>query len=349
MKLGLISGYSGRKISIPIDAIKHAENLGYESIWTAEAYGSDAVTPAAWILAQTETIKVGTAIMQMPARTPAMAAMTAMSLAELSGGRFICGLGASGPQVVEGWHGVPYGRPVTRLKEYVQIMKQIFARKEKTTFDGKVYQLPYMGEGATGLGKPLKSILHCEEDIPIYAASITPAGVAAAAEVADGFFPVWMDPEQYHVFDEPIQKGFAAARENGVDKDLTQFDIAPFVTMIMGDDVEQCMIPLRGNMALYIGGMGARDKNFYNNYAKRLGFEEAAVKIQDLYLAGRRDEAMAAVPAELIDACHLVGPKDRIKDRLQRWTDAESKGHVSSMLIGCQQPEALALVAETML
>ena len=334
---------------IDIDAIKHAESLGYQSIWTAEAYGSDAVTPATWILAQTETIKVGTAIMQMPARTPAMAAMTAMSLAGLSGGRFICGLGASGPQVVEGWHGVPYGRPVTRLKEYVQIMKQIFARKEKATFEGKVYQLPYTGEGATGLGKPLKSILHCEEDIPIYAASITPAGVAAAAEVADGFFPVWMDPEQFHVFDEPIQKGFAAARENGIDKDLTQFDIAPFVTMIMGDDVEQCMMPLRGNMALYIGGMGARDKNFYNDYAKRLGFEEAATKIQDLYLAGRRDEAMAAVPAELIDACHLVGPADRIKDRLQRWIHAESKGHVSSMLIGCQQPEALALVAETVL
>ncbi|MCZ6619277.1 MAG: LLM class F420-dependent oxidoreductase [Gammaproteobacteria bacterium] len=345
MKLGLISGYSGRKISIPIDAIKHAENLGYESIWTAEAYGSDAVTPAAWILAQTDRIRVGTAIMQMPARTPAMAAMTAMTLAELSGGRFICGLGASGPQVVEGWHGVPYGRPVTRLKEYVQIMKQIFAREAAATFEGHEYQLPYSGEGATGLGKPLKSILHCEEDIPIYAATITPAGVTAAAEVADGFFPVWMDPEQFHVFDEPIRKGFAAAGE----KDLTQFDIAPFVTMIMGDDVEKCMMPIRGSMALYIGGMGARDKNFYNNYAKRLGFEEAAGKIQDLFLAGRKDEAMAAVPAELIDACHLVGPADRITDRLQRWTDAASHGHVSSMLIACQQPDALALVAETVL
>ena len=345
MKLGIISGYSGRKLSIPIDAVKHAESLGYESIWTAEAYGSDAVTPAAWILAQTDKIKVGTAIMQMPARSPAMAAMTAMSLAELSGGRFICGLGASGPQVVEGWHGVPYGKPVTRLKEYVQIMKQIFAREAAATFEGDQYQLPYTGEGATGLGKPLKSILHCEEDIPIYAATITPKGVEAAAEVADGFFPVWMDPEQFHVFDEPIQKGFAKAG----DKDMTQFDVAPFVTVIMGDDVEQCMVPIRGQMALYIGGMGARDKNFYNNYAKRLGFEEAAAKIQDLYLSGRRDEAMAAVPAELIDACHLVGPADRIKDRLQRWQEADGKGHVSSMLIGSQQPEALQLVAETML
>ncbi len=346
MKLGILSGYSGRKMNIPIDAIRHAESLGYESIWTAEAYGSDAVTPAAWILAQTEKIKVGTAIMQMPARTPAMTAMTAMSLAELSGGRFICGLGASGPQVVEGWHGVPYGLPVTRLKEYVQIMKRIFAREAPLEFEGRMYQLPYQGPDATGLGKPLKSILHCEEDIPIYAATITPRGVQAAAEVADGFFPVWMDPEQYHIFEGPISKGFADAEG---DKDLTQFDIAPFVTVVMGDDVEQCMMPVRGSMALYIGGMGARGKNFYNDYAKRLGFEDAAVKIQDLYLEGRKDEAMAAVPAELIDACHLVGPADRIRDRLQRWQAAGREGHVSSMLLGCQQPEALALVAETVL
>jgi len=345
MKLGLISGYSGRKMSIPIDAIKHAENLGYESIWTSEAYGSDAITPAAWILAQTTKMKVGTAIMQMPARTPAMTAMTAMSLAELSGGRFIVGLGASGPQVVEGWHGVPYGKPINRLREYVQIMRQIFAREAPATFEGKSYQMPYSGPGATGLGKPLKSILHCEEDIPIYAASITHAGVKAAAEVADGFFPVWMDPEQYHVFADPIQEGFDAAG----DKNLTQFDVAPFVTVVMGDDVEQCMMPIRGNMALYIGGMGARDKNFYNDYAKRLGFEDAAVEIQDHFLAGRKDEAMAAVPAELIDACHLVGPADRIKERLQRWKTADGNGHVSSMLLGCQQPEALEVVAGEML
>ncbi len=345
MKLGIISGYSGRKMSIPIDAIKHAEALGYDSIWTSEAYGSDAVTPAAWILAQTTKMKVGTAIMQMPARTPAMTAMTAMSLAELSGGRFIVGLGASGPQVVEGWHGVPYGKPVTRLREYIAIMKQIFAREAPASFEGKMYQMPYSGPGATGLGKPLKSILHCEEDIPIYAATITDAGVSAAAEVSDGFFPVWMDPEQYSVFAKPIDEGFAKAG----DKDLTQFDVAPFVTVVMGDDVDQCMMPIRGSMALYIGGMGARDKNFYNDYAKRLGFEDAAVKIQDLFLAGKKDEAMAAVPQELIDACHLVGPAERIKERLERWKQAGSKGHVSSMLLGCQQSEALELIAAEML
>ncbi len=344
MKLGLLGGYSGRKISIPIDQVRHAESLGYDSFWTSEAYGSDAVSPAAWILAQTEKLRVGTAIMQMPARSPAMTAMTAMTLAELSGGRFMLGLGASGPQVVEGWHGVPYGKPVTRLREYIKIVKQIIAREAPSTFEGDQYQLPYAGPGATGLGKPLKSILHCEEDVPIYAASITPRGVAAAAEVADGFFPIWMDPENDTVFEESISQGLAAG-----DRSRTEFDVAPFVTVALGDDVEQCMMPIRGNMALYIGGMGARDKNFYNNYAKRLGFEEEAVKIQDLYLAGRRDEAMAAVPPELMDACHLIGPADRIRDRLQRWKAAAATGRVSTMMIAGGSPRALELVAEEML
>ena len=344
MKLALLGGYGGRKIDIPLDHIRRAEALGYDSVWTAEAYGSDAATPAAWILAQTERIKVGTAIMQMPARSPAMTAMTAMTLAELSGGRFILGLGASGPQVVEGWHGVPYGKPVTRLKEYVQIVKQIIARQAPSTFDGELYQLPYVGAGATGLGKPLKSILHCEEDIPIYAASITPRGVRAAAEVADGLFPIWMDPEKHSVIDEPIAEGLAASGRS-----RTAFDVAPFVTLAMGDSVEACMTPIRGSMALYIGGMGARNKNFYNDYAKRLGFVEEAARIQDLYLAGRRDEAMAAVPAELIDACHLVGPAGRIRERLQRWKAAAAAGRVSTMMIAGGSAAALELVAEEML
>ena len=345
MKLGILGGNIGRTTGINIDAIRHAENLGYDSVWTAEAWGSDAITPATWILAQTEKINVGTAIMQMPARTPAMAAMTAMSLAELSNGRFIVGLGASGPQVVEGWHGVPYGKPMTRLREYIEIMRKIFAREEKLVFEGDQYQIPFTGPGSTGLGKPLKSILHNEHDIRIFAASITPKGVQTAAEVADGFFPIWMDPEKHSVFDEPINKGLAA---NG-NKHASQFEVSPFVTVVIGDDVEQCMMPLRGNMALYIGGMGAREKNFYNNYAKALGFEDAAVEIQDHFLSGRRDEAMAAVPAELIDACHLVGPADRIRERLARWKTAGEAGQVHNMLIGAQQPEALELIASEML
>jgi F420-dependent oxidoreductase-like protein len=345
MKLGMLVGYSGRKMNLPMEAILHAERLGYDSVWTSEAYGSDAVTPAAWILAKTKRIKVGTAIMQMPGRTPAMAAMTAMSLAQLSGNRFIVGVGASGPQVVEGWHGVPYGRPVTRLKEYVAIMKRIFAREGELSFEGKEYQIPYAGPGATGLGKPLKSILHCEQPIPIYAATITPAGVAAAAEVADGFFPVWMDPEQYSVFAGSIEKGFAAA---GGGKSLADFDIAPFVRVIVADDVAAAMQPLRDQMAHYIGGMGARGKNFYTDYATRLGFGGAAEKIQDLYLDGRKAEAAAAVPAELIDACHLVGPAARVKERAQCWIAAGKQGQVGSMLIG-GDAKALEVMAEAVL
>src|SRR5262249_3820896 len=287
MKLGLLTGYSGRKLSLPMQVILHAEQLGYDSVWTSEAYGSDAVTPAAWILANTRKIRVGTAIMQMPARTPAMAAMTAMSLAQLSGNRFIVGLGASGPQVVEGWHGVAYGRPFPRLREYVQVMKLIFARDHALRFEGREYQIPYHGPGSTGLGKPLKSILYCEQSIPIYAATLTPAGVQAAAGVAEGFFPVWMDPDRYDVFSQPIEKGFRAAGN----KPLEQFDIAPFVKAIMGDDVKACMAPIRESMALYIGGMGAKEKNFYNAYASRLGFAEAARNIQQLFLAGQRREA----------------------------------------------------------
>ncbi|MCY3821661.1 MAG: LLM class F420-dependent oxidoreductase [Gammaproteobacteria bacterium] len=340
MKLGLLGGYGGRVVHLPMDRIRHAEALGYDSAWTSEAYGADAVSPAAWILAQTERIRVGTAIMQMSARTPAMTAMTAMTLAQLSGGRFMLGLGASGPQVVEGWHGVAYGKPVTRLKEYVAIIRKILAREEPAVFNGDQYQLPFSGPGATGLGKPLKSILHCAEHVPIYAASITPRGVRAAAEVADGFFPIWMDPEKYSVFEQPVREGLEASGRTAA-----EFDFAPFVTVVMGDSVEECMRPVRGTMALYIGGMGARGRNFYNDYAKALGFEEAAARIQDLYLSGRRDEAMAAVPAELIDACHLVGPADRIRERLQRWRGT----NVSTLMIGGGSNEALTLIAEEML
>jgi len=344
MKLCIKVGYSGSGISLALDLIKHAETLGYHSAWTSEAYGSDAVAPAAWILANTSKIKVGTAIMQMPARTPTMTAMTAMTLAGLSGNRFIVGLGASGPQVVEGWHGVRYGRPVTRLKEYITVLRKIFSREAALTFEGKEYQIPYRGEGATGLGKPLKSILHCDTPIPIYTASLTPASVEAAAEVADGFFPIWMDPENYDVFRQPIEKGLAKAGN----KTLKDFDVAPFVTAIMGDDVKQCMQPIRSAMALYIGGMGARGKNFYTDYAKRQGFADAAVKIQDLFLSGRKEEAAAAVPEALIDACHLVGPAERIRERAQRWAEAGKSGHVGSMLIGARDPKVLEVLAKAL-
>ncbi|MFT4632755.1 MAG: F420-dependent oxidoreductase-like protein [Candidatus Pseudothioglobus sp.] len=344
MKLGVLNGYSGRSIDVGIEKIKAAESMGYDSVWTAEAYGSDAVSPAAWILANTTKIKVGTAIMQMPARTPACTAMTAMTLNQLSQGRFIVGLGASGPQVVEGWHGVAYGRPITRTKEYIQILRKIMAREGPVEHQGFHYSLPYQGDDGTGLGKPLKSIMLADSNIPIYTASITPAGLTASAEVADGVFPIWMSPDRYDVFEADIAKGLAKS-----DRTLLDFNIAPFVTCIMGDDVEHCRAPVKASMALYIGGMGARDKNFYNDYTKKLGYEDAAIKIQDLYLAGKKDEAAAAVPNELVDAVHLVGPKERIIERLQAWKAAEAKGHVSSMLIGAGQPEALELIASEML
>lgn len=344
MKLGLIGGYGGKMIQVDIERIKYAEDLGYDSIWTAEAYGADAVTPAAWILAQTDKIKVGTSIMQMPARSPACSAMTAMTLNQLSNGRFIVGLGASGPQVVEGWHGVAYGRPVTRTKEYISIMKKIFAREAAVEHEGFHYSLPYSGEDGTGLGKPLKSILQADKDIPIYTASITPNGLSGSAEVADGVFPIWMDPSKPEVLLPHIEKGLAKSGRT-----LMEFDIAPFITCIMGDDINACRQPIKGNMALYIGGMGARDKNFYNDYCKALGFEDSAVKIQDLYLSGKKDEAMAAVPDELVDACHLVGPAEHIREQLTRWKSAGASGVVGSMLIGSGQTEALKIIAEEML
>ncbi|MEE2778686.1 MAG: LLM class F420-dependent oxidoreductase [Acidobacteriota bacterium] len=346
MKLGLVAGYSGKIIEMPWDAIQRAEDLGFDSIWTAEAYGSDAVTPAAYILARTEKIHVGTAIMQMPARSPACTAMTAMTLNQLSGGRFILGLGPSGPQVIEGWHGVAYGRPLTRTKEYINICRQIMAREAPATFDGYHYQLPFTGEGSSGLGKPLKSILAADTRIPIYTASIAPSGLECSAEVADGVFPIWMNPERFDLLEGSLQKGFAKA---GNAKSMADFDVAPFVTVVMGDDVEECRLPVKSSMALYIGGMGARDKNFYNDYAKRLGHEEAAVKIQDHFLAGERAEAIGNVPDELVDAVALVGPKERIKERLAAWKEAGAAGHGGSMLLGCRQPEALEFIAEQVL
>ena len=346
MKLGFLLGYSGKTINMPIELVKQAEAMGFDSVWTAEAYGNDAVTSAAYILAQTEKIRVGTAIMQMPARTPAMCAMTTMSLNQLSGGRFIAGLGASGPQVVEGWHGVPYGKPVTRTKEYIQIMRKIMEREGPVEFDGNMYHMPNTGEGTTGLGKPLKSILEAAPDVPIYTASITPAGLRCAGEVADGVFPVWMDPEKYSVLGEYIEEGFAKA---GNGKSLENFDIAPFVTVSMNDDLDAAFDALRPYLALYIGGMGARNKNFYFDYATRLGYGDAAKKIQDLYLDGKKDEACAEVPTQLIDEVCVVGSADRIRDRLQRWKEAGERREVGSMLLGIGDVGTMEIFAKEML
>lgn len=346
LKLGLMLGYSGKSIHLPLALIKQAEALGFDSVWVSEAYGSDAVSPAAWILAQTTTIRVGTSIMQIPARTPAMTAMTAMTLNQLSGGRFILGLGASGPQVVEGWHGVPYRKPVTRTKEYIQILRTIMARQAPLEFAGELYQLPLQGTGSTGLGKPLKSIMQADTSIPIYTASITPAGLTAAAEFADGVFPAWMSPTRFEALGPHLEAGFAKA---GTGKSLANFDVAPNLTVAVGPDLDALRRPLKAMRALYIGGMGARNKNFYTSYTSAMGFAAAAEKIQDLYLAGKTEEAALAVPDDFIDETSLIGTESMIRQRAQRWQEAASKQQVGTLLCNVSQPEALALLADIFL
>lgn len=342
MKIGLVLGYSGAQFDVPQDKVDAAERLGYDSIWTSEAWGSDAVTPAAWILARTKRVKAGTAIMQMSARTPAMAAMTAMTMNALSGGRFILGIGPSGPQVIEGWHGQAYGKPLMRTREYIAIVRQIIAREAPLEHQGEHYQIPFHGDGATGLGKPLKSILHGDKAQKIYTGTIAPAGVAMSAEVADGMFPVFAIPEKFDVIAPALEKGFAKA---GGGKSLDNYDILPFVPTVMGEDVAECRKPVKAHLALYIGGMGARDKNFYNDYAERLGYGAAAKQIQDLFLTGKRQAAADAVPDELVDQIALVGPAARIEARLQDWRKAADQGYVHSMLLTQASVEAIETVA----
>lgn len=320
MRLGLMLGYAGRRVELPTELVKEADRLGVYAVWTAEAYGSDAVTPLAWLGAHTQHIKLGTAIMQIPGRTPANAAMTAMTMNQLSNGRFLMGLGLSGPQVVEGWHGQSYAKPLTRTREYVNIVRQIFAREDRVMLDGQLYQIPYTGEDATGLGKPLKSTLQASPDIPIYLAAIGPKNVELTAEIADGWLPIFFSPQKYDEIYKPhIEAGFAKA---GSGKSIANFDIAPTVSVVINDNLDICYNMLRPMLALYIGGMGAKGKNFYTDLAGRYGYEGEAAVIQDAYLAGDKGTAMAKVPAGLIDDVALVGPRERIKERLSLWLDS---------------------------
>ena len=346
MKLGLVFGYSGAKVQIPMDLILEAEKIGYESVWSAEAWGSDAVTPIAWILAQTSKIKAGTAIMQMAARTPSMTAMTAMTLDQLSGGRFLLGIGPSGPQVAEGWYGQAYGKPLTRTKEYISIIRKILARETSLTHEGEHYQIPFVGEGSTGLGKPLKSILYGNSKLPIYTGVVTEKGAQTAAEVADGAFLVWANPDKFDLFQPALERGFSKSSD---ERSMENFDFAPFVRMVMGDDLDACRREVKSQFALYVGGMGAREKNFYNDYAKRLGYVDAAQEIQDLFLTGQKQQACDAVPDQLIDDCCLVGPAEHIKEQLTRWKSSGSRGEIGTMVISATKPEELRLVAEELL
>ncbi len=347
MRLGITIGMvRGAKPRLEMEVVEEAERLGFHQIWCGESYGTDAVTPITWVLARTQRIKAGTGIMQMPARTPTCAAMTAMTLQALSGNRFLCGVGPSGPQVAEGWYGVPYGDGLGRTREYIAIIRKIWAREAPLTHQGEHYQIPYAGPGATGLGKPLRSIVHADPGLPVFTASITPGGLRLSGEIADGTLPIFMAPEKAEVVTKPILEGMALA---GRPQDLAAFDIAPYTKIRLGEDLQACRDAIKPELALYIGGMGARGKNFYNTYAKRLGYEAAAKAIQDLYLDGKKDQAAAAVPDALCDEVALLGSPARVKDRLGAWKAAAREGKVGTLVLTGATVEALRVVAEAVL
>ena len=314
MKLGINLGYWGAGNDADnLVLAKEADSLGYSVVWVAEAYGSDAATVLAYVAAQTSKIDIGSAIFQIPGRTPALTAMTAATLDSLSGGRFRLGLGVSGPQVSEGWHGVKFDKPLGRTREYVEIVQKALSR-QRLSYSGEHYTLPIPG----GLGKPLTLTIHpTREHIPLYLASIGPKNLELTGEIADGWLGLFFAPEQASLALDPIRAGRAK-----VGKDLTDFDVVPTVPVIFGDDPTACADPVRPYNALYIGGMGAPEKNFYNQLAVRLGYEEAAQKIQAKYLAKDYVGAAGEVPLEFIDSTALLGPVGRVADRLQAFADA---------------------------
>jgi len=346
MRLGISFGYQDWGVGLPgaIALAQEADRLGYESGWVAEAYGTDAITPITWLLAHTERLKMGTAIAQLPARAPAMTAMTAATLDMMSDGRFLLGLGASGPQVSEGWYGEVYGKPLGRTREYVEILRKVWAREAPLEHHGEHYDIPYTGPGASGLGKPLKIIVHPRAGgIPIYIASIGPKNVELTAEIADGWLPIFYSPTKSDaVWGESLARGFAKAGGGKVFADL---DVAATVSVLVGDDVAALRDKVKPMVALYVGGMGAKGKNFYNDLACRYGYEGVAAEIQDLYLSGKKAEAIALVPDDLVDDTCLIGPRERIVDRLAAWRESP----VSTLVVTAVQPEALQLMAELVL
>jgi F420-dependent oxidoreductase-like protein len=343
LRLGLSLGYwGGGPPPGAAEAIREADRLGFDSVWTAEAYGSDALMPLAWWGAATSQIKLGTAIVQISARTPAATAMAAMTLDHLSGGRVILGLGVSGPQVVEGWYGQPFAKPLARMREYISILRDIWERQGPVTNDGPHYPLPLTGDGATGLGKPLKSSIHpLRSDIPIYLAAEGPKNIAMAAELCDGWLALFYSPYHDDFYRDALNTGFAQPNARRTAED---FDVAATVPLIITDDVEGAASALRPMYALYFGGMGARGTNFHANVAIRMGYEAEVAKIQELYLSGHKDEAAAAIPTRLIEQLTLIGPADKIRHDLEAWRDSI----VTTLLVG-GDPATLRTVAEIVL
>ncbi|HEX3947215.1 MAG TPA: LLM class F420-dependent oxidoreductase [Acidimicrobiales bacterium] len=319
MKIGLQLGYWGAGPPPgAIELVAEAERLGFDSVWTAESYGSDALTPLAWWGSQTSRVRLGTSLCQLSARTPTAMAMAALTLDHLSGGRFVLGLGVSGPQVVEGWYGQPFPKPLARTREYVDVVRQVLARESPVTNDGPHYPLPY--PGGTGLGKALKPIVHpLRADIPIILGAEGPKNIALAAEIADGWFPIFFSPRAMKSFEASLAEGFARP---GARRDAGSFEVLAFAPTVIADDVDQAADGFRPYMALYIGGMGAKEMNFHFDVFARMGYEEAATKIQALYLEGRKDEAAAAVPTAMVEDIALVGPKEKIRDDLEAWRES---------------------------
>ena len=344
MKLGLHIGYWGSSLPTAVPpAIAEAERLGFDSIWTAESYGSDALTPLAWWGASTSRVRLGTNLAQLSARTPTAMAMAALTLDHLSGGRAAVGLGVSGPQVVEGWYGQPFPKPLARTREYISIMRHVLAREEPVTNDGPQYQLPYRGADGTGLGKPLKSITHpLRSDVPILLGAEGPKNVALAAEIADGWFPIFYSPRHDALYRESLSEGFARA---GARRTPDTFEVLPSVTVVMDDDVEQAADRVRPTLALYIGGMGAKEVNFHFDVFVRMGYEAEAHKIQDLYLAGDKGAAVAAVPTKMVEDIALIGPLAKIRDDLEIWRSSMT----TTMLLGTFDLEVLRTMAELVL
>jgi len=314
--------------------VQQAEKLGYDTVWTAEAYGSDAITPLAYLASVTDRIRLGTGICQLSARSPAAMAMTAMTLDHLSNGRFILGLGVSGPQVVEGWYGQPFSKPLARTREYIDIIRQVLVREQPVTNDGPHYTLPFTGEGSWGLGKGLKSITHpLRADLPIFLGAEGPKNVALTAEIADGWLPLYYSPYRQDVYSASLSNA------------KPDFEIAQTLVVNVTDDVEQGLLPIKHMLALYIGGMGAKDRNFHKELVSRMGFEAATENIQELYLSGKKLEAAMAVPSALADEISLVGPADRIRDRIQAWRETP----VTSLTVSARSEAEMTLLADLVL
>jgi F420-dependent oxidoreductase-like protein len=335
LKLGLQLGYWGAQPPPNlIGVVQRAERLGYDAVFTAEAWGSDAFTPLAWIGAHTSRIRLGTAIAQLSGRTPTAAAMAALTLDHLSHGRMILGLGVSGPQVVEGWYGQPFSKPMARTREYVDIVRQVLRREAPVRAAGPHYPLPYDGPGAWGLGKPLRSITHpLRADLPIFIGAEGPKNVAMAAEIADGWLPLYYSPYRPEVYAESI-----AHRKPG-------FEIAQMVVVNVTDDVAAGLGPVKAMLGFYIGGMGAKGQNFHKNLMARMGFEREAERVQALFFEGKREEAIAAVPDRFADEISLVGPLERVRDRLAAWRETP----VTMLLVATHEPAMLATTAELVL